>query len=94
MLLDRPNQGRSPGTFEVAGYDERGTLVRSPTKRQPVWQGVPTRADRLRSEIGQLEARYDSGAMPPGIYAVLKKMRAELAKSRPINDGCYGAVRN
>lgn len=68
------------GVFEVAGYDERGTLVRSPTKRQPVRQGVPTRADRLRSEIGQLEARYDSGAMPPGIYAVLKKMRAELAK--------------
>jgi hypothetical protein len=25
---------------------------------------LPTRAGRLRSEIAQLEARYDSGAMP------------------------------
>jgi hypothetical protein len=40
---------------------------------------VTTRAERLRSEIMQIEARYDSGAMPPSIYAVLKRMRAELA---------------
>ncbi len=39
------------------------------------------RADRLRSEIAQLEARYDSGAMPPSIYMmVLARLRAELAR--------------
>jgi hypothetical protein len=42
------------------------------------------RGDRLRSEIAQLEARYDSGAMPPGIYIILKKMRAELAKKTSV----------
>ena len=42
---------------------------------------APEPADRLRSEIAQLEARYDSGAMPPSIYAVLAKLRAELARA-------------
>ncbi len=41
---------------------------------------LPTRAERLRSEIAQLEARYDSGAMPRSIYEILKRMRAELAR--------------
>jgi hypothetical protein len=41
---------------------------------------LPTRAERLRSEIAQLEARYDSGAMPRSIYEVLKRMRAELVR--------------
>jgi hypothetical protein len=41
---------------------------------------VPTRAERLRSEIAQLEARYDSGAMPRSIYEILKRLRAELAR--------------
>jgi hypothetical protein len=35
----------------------------------------------LRSEILQLEARYDSGAMPQSIYKVLKRMRMELARA-------------
>ena len=35
------------------------------------------RADRLRSEIAQLEARYD-GLFPPGIYSVLESLRREL----------------
>jgi hypothetical protein len=34
--------------------------------------------ERLRSEIAQLEARYDS-LFPPGVYAVLKRLRRELA---------------
>jgi hypothetical protein len=42
---------------------------------------VPMGPERLRSEIMQLEARYDSGAMPPSVYAVLKKMRAELDRT-------------
>lgn len=35
-------------------------------------------AERLRSEIAQLEARYD-GLFPPGVYAVLERLRRELA---------------
>ena len=42
---------------------------------------APSRAERLRSEILQLEARYDSGAMPPSIYLILKRMRMELARA-------------
>jgi hypothetical protein len=38
------------------------------------------RVERLRSEIAQLEARYDSSAMPPSIYVILERMRAELAE--------------
>jgi hypothetical protein len=37
-------------------------------------------AARLRSEIAQLEARYDGGAMPPGIYALVVRLRNELAR--------------
>ncbi len=51
-------------------------------KRTTREEYAATRVERLRSEILQLEARYDSGAMPPGIYAVLKRMRAELDRSR------------
>lgn len=32
----------------------------------------------LQSEIAQLEARYD-GVFPPGVYAVLDRLRRELA---------------
>jgi hypothetical protein len=37
------------------------------------------RIERLRSEIAQLEARYD-GVFPPGVYAVLERLRDELAE--------------
>jgi hypothetical protein len=33
---------------------------------------------RLRSDIAQLEARYD-GLFPPAVYAVLEGLRRELA---------------
>jgi hypothetical protein len=39
------------------------------------------RADRLRSEIAQLEARYD-GLFPPGVYSVLESLRQELLALR------------
>ena len=39
---------------------------------------IDVRAERLRSEIAQLEARYD-GLLPPAIYAVLERLRRELA---------------
>lgn len=35
------------------------------------------RADRLRAEIAQLEARYN-GLFPPGVYSVLESLRLEL----------------
>ena len=41
-------------------------------------------AARLRSEIAQLEARYDGGAMPPQIYFLVVRLRNELAR---IEDG-------
>jgi hypothetical protein len=47
-------------------------------KQRPRERRVPTGTERLRSEILQIQARYDSGAMPPSVYAVLKRMRAEL----------------
>jgi hypothetical protein len=34
-------------------------------------------AETLRSEIAQLEARYD-GFFPPGVYLVLESLRREL----------------
>jgi len=34
-------------------------------------------AARLRSEIAQLEARYD-GLFPPEVYSVLESLRREL----------------
>ena len=34
--------------------------------------------ERLRSEIAQLEARYD-GIFPPGVYAVLEDLKRKLA---------------
>jgi hypothetical protein len=34
--------------------------------------------ERLRSEIAQLEARYD-GMFPPGVYAVLEDLKRQLA---------------
>ena len=36
------------------------------------------RVERLRSEIAQLEARYDE-VFPPGVYAVLEELRRQLA---------------
>jgi hypothetical protein len=35
--------------------------------------------ERLRSEIAQLEARYD-GMFPPGVYAVLEELKRKLAE--------------
>jgi hypothetical protein len=49
---------------------------------------VNEHAARLRSEIAQLEARYDGGAMPPGIYSLVVRLRNELARmERGASDG-------
>jgi hypothetical protein len=39
---------------------------------------IEVRAGQLRSEIAQLEARYD-GVFPPGVYAEIEHLRRELA---------------
>ena len=39
---------------------------------------LEARIGQLRSEIAQLEARYD-GIFPPAIYAVLEDLRRQLA---------------
>jgi hypothetical protein len=39
---------------------------------------IEVRTERLRLEIAQLEARYD-GVFPPSVYAVLERLRRELA---------------
>jgi hypothetical protein len=39
---------------------------------------IEVRTEWLRSEIAQLEARYD-GAFPPSVYAVLERLRRDLA---------------
>jgi hypothetical protein len=35
----------------------------------------------LRAELAMLRARYDSGAVPPGVYAAIKALEAALAMS-------------
>ena len=37
--------------------------------------------EQLRSEIAQLEARYD-GTFPPGVYAVLEDLKRKLSALR------------
>jgi hypothetical protein len=39
---------------------------------------IEVRTGQLRSEIAQLEARYD-GVFSPGVYAVIERLRRELA---------------
>jgi len=36
-------------------------------------------ARRLRQELEQLRARYDAGAVMPGIYRVMRGLEIELA---------------
>ena len=44
---------------------------------------IEIRTQRLRSEIAQLEARYD-GLFPPGIYVVLEGLKRELVSLQKI----------
>jgi hypothetical protein len=61
--------------------DSTGSLPINQSLKKRLNRTARKRGDRMRSEIAQLEARYDSGAMPPGIYVILK-MRVELARKR------------
>jgi hypothetical protein len=40
---------------------------------------IESHIERLRSEIAQLEARYDD-SFPPSVYSVLERLRGELAE--------------
>lgn len=33
----------------------------------------------LRAELRQLQARYDGGAVEPAVYAVMKRLEADIA---------------
>jgi hypothetical protein len=33
----------------------------------------------LRAELASLRARYDSGAVSPGVYAIIRQLEIELA---------------
>jgi hypothetical protein len=41
-----------------------------------------TKAQRLRSELALLHARYDHGAASPAVYAVIKAIEVKLAWSQ------------
>jgi hypothetical protein len=57
---------------------------------------LEVRIERLRSEIAQLEARYDS-VFPPGVYAVLERLsvnrRDLVTPSESIKSDTCGADR-
>jgi hypothetical protein len=46
--------------------------------------------ERLRSEVAQLEARYD-GIFPPGVYAVHEEMKRQLAALHKVLAGQFDA---
>ena len=39
----------------------------------------PTLISPLRKALAELRARYDSGAVAPGMYAVIRQMETEIA---------------
>jgi hypothetical protein len=53
-------------------------------RKEDVLTSLQVRIERLRSEIAQLEARYD-GVFPPGVYAVLERLRNELAELHKVD---------
>jgi len=55
----------------------RRAVLSADTTAVKASQDSKIRAGRLRSEIAQLEARYD-GLFPPGVYSVLESLRREL----------------
>lgn len=37
------------------------------------------KSDTLRAELAQLQARYDSGAISPAVFAAMRALETELA---------------
>jgi hypothetical protein len=46
----------------------------------------PTRPAELRGELHRLQARYDSGAVEPAIFKVIRQMEIELGWARHRED--------
>jgi hypothetical protein len=42
-------------------------------------KSVPLLARQIRCELAQLRARYDAGAVMPGIYKIIRELEIELA---------------
>jgi hypothetical protein len=40
---------------------------------------MPDNIKQLRIQLKQLRARYDSGAIPPGVYAVIRELEQQIA---------------
>jgi hypothetical protein len=40
---------------------------------------VNHKLEHARTELAYLRAKYDSGAVAPGIYAVIKKLEADIS---------------
>jgi hypothetical protein len=51
-----------------------------PDRNPPKARANGGRLGMLRSEHAYLVARYDSGAMPPAIYAVVRKLEVEISE--------------
>ena len=45
----------------------------------PTKKLVPLLARQIRRELAELRARYDAGAVMPGIYRVIRELEIELA---------------
>jgi hypothetical protein len=45
-----------------------------------------SRQQRLRVELRLLRARYDDGAMPPGVFEAIKKIEEKIAWSQHYRD--------
>lgn len=51
-----------------------------PDRNPPKARSIGGRLGMLRAEHAILLARYDSGAMPPAIYAVLRNLEIEISE--------------
>lgn len=70
MIRKRYGKPHATGANETRVGTENG-IMKALTARE-------LHANRLQSEIAQLEARYD-GVFPPSVYLVLERLRWELA---------------
>jgi hypothetical protein len=47
----------------------------------------------LRSQLAMLRSRYDSGAVPPPVYAIIYAIETEIAWLEHQREQCEGAAR-
>jgi hypothetical protein len=68
---------KNPGAAGTA-HGAKGNVA---TQQRTLTENPIGRKGRLRAELAQLRARYDNGAVAPGIYAVIRKLETEIAWS-------------